>query len=227
MDQNGNVVLNGNNAQTFNELEVLGNTGGGDTFASIAVSPGGIVGDSARFTVNTLTNLWNIGSRTAGGYTSAINGALGSPNNSLAIASDGDVAVGGIAPGSVQEDLHIGGSGEMYMEGTAGTAGDWRTDLGGTGFFLQNVATNSFPFAVENDAPTDSLRIVDDGDIGIGTSFPTASVDVQGNDGNTLFQVQESNAAVAVRQMMNLPEQRWNSILVGEHRIGRPLGLQQ
>lgn len=205
LDQNGNVVLNGNAAQSFNELEVLGNTGGSDTFASVAISPSGVADDSARFTVNSTTNLWGIGSRTGGGgYLQSVNGALGSPTNSLAIASDGDVAVGGIAPGSVMEDFHIGGNGEMYMEGTVGTTGDWRTDLGSTGFFLQNAATGSFPFAVENEAPTDSLRIVDDGDIGIGTPFPTASVDVQGSDGTTLFQVQESSAVNAVRQMMNL-----------------------
>jgi hypothetical protein len=206
LDANGNVAINGLAAQTTNELEVMGNTGTSDNFAAVAISPGGVSADSARMSVNGFSDSVDIGVRTgSGGYNSIFRGDLDAPNHSIAVDAQGDVAVGGVSYENISPiaDLQIGGTGRLFLD-PAGTAGDWYTNVGFTGFFLTKPTTGRIPFGVENDAPSNSIRVVDSGDVGMGTPLPDAALHIVRNNGTSNFKVEENSPTVKIRQLFEL-----------------------
>lgn len=84
-------------------------------------------------------------------------------------------------------DLHISTSntpGQRFEQTNAGgfTAQTWDVAGNEANFFVRDVTSGSrLPFRIRPGAPTSSIDISADGDVGIGTSSPTAKLDVQGD----------------------------------------------
>jgi len=121
------------------------------------------------------------------------------PNNTLYVASEGRIGVNTATP-AVEAHVADGDSPTLRLEqnGSAGfTAQTW--DLAGneTNFFVRDVTNGSkLPFRIKPGAGDNSIYIDSDGDVGMGTNSPDASLDIEGNSGNEGIRVTDTNATV-------------------------------
>ncbi|MGV6811854.1 MAG: hypothetical protein ACWA47_06380 [Brevirhabdus sp.] len=105
----------------------------------------------------------------------------GAPTNSLVVDDQGDVGIG-VASAVVELHVADGDSPTLRLEqnGSSGfTPQTW--DLAGneTNFFVRDVTNGSkLPLRVRPSAPTSSIDIAADGDVGMGTSSPASSLDI-------------------------------------------------
>jgi hypothetical protein len=103
------------------------------------------------------------------------NGGAGVPTNSLYVRDNGNIGLGNSVP---MLPLHItdGNSPGIRLEqdGSSGfTAQSWDVAGNETNFFVRDVTNGSnLPFRIKPSAPSDSLFIAEDGDVGLGTSSP-------------------------------------------------------
>ena len=207
LDGNGNIAVNNHSTTSDNELEVFGNTTDTDTHAAVAVTPNRTAADTgSRFAVDTLGDSAAIEVRNSsdvpGSYRVPLAIDLGAPNNALTIAGDGDVGIG-ISKDSLEasSDLHIAG-GVVTLDPSGG-AGDWRITPSSTdGMKFQNQG--STPVQFTNGAPTHSLVVAADSNIGGGTATPDSPLHIFRNDGTAALKVEEASGTTAIRQMMNL-----------------------
>ncbi len=74
-----------------------------------------------------------------------------------------------------------------------------------TNFFVRDVTNGStLPLRIRPGAPTSSLDVDTNGDVGAGTSSPAASLHVRRTDGSAALLVQETNAASEKRNLLTL-----------------------
>lgn len=105
----------------------------------------------------------------------------GARANALYVESDGDVGVGTANP---VLDLHIvtgNTPGIRLDQDSSGgfSAQSWDVAGNETSFFIRDVTAGSrLPFRIRPGAPTSSIDIASDGDVGIGTASPNAAVDI-------------------------------------------------
>lgn len=113
----------------------------------------------------------------------------GAPSNSLYVESDGDV---GIKTSQPVVDLHIveGNTPTVRLDqdGSDGfTAQSWDVAGNEANFFVRDVTNGSLlPFKIKPGAPSNSLFVAANGDIGLGTQTPTARLHVKA--GNVLIE---------------------------------------
>jgi hypothetical protein len=125
----------------------------------------------------------------------------GAPDSALVVDANGDIGLGNLNP---VVELHItdGDSPAMRLEqnGSSGfTAQTW--DLAGNeaNFFVRDVTNGSkLPFKIRSNAPNNSLYVDTDGDIGLGTSTPSAKLHVVGDGRFTTGGLFEGNTKVSL-----------------------------
>ncbi len=126
----------------------------------------------------------------------------GAPNNALYVENTGDVGIGTSLP---VLDLHItrGDSPSIRLEqnGTSGwTPQSWDVAGNETNFFIRDVTNGSrLPFRIRPGAPTSTIDVSPSGDIGIGTSSPSARMHIRYtvvDDAKILFKVEGNPAAI-------------------------------
>ena len=104
------------------------------------------------------------------------------PNNSIFVASDGKVGFRTAVP---VKDLHMNTSDTpgVRLEQTTGggySAQTWDVAGNEANFFVRDLTSGSLlPFRIRPGAPTSSIDISADGDVGIGTGSPNARVDLK------------------------------------------------
>ena len=100
----------------------------------------------------------------------------GAPNSSLFIRSNGDVGLGTITPTA---NLHIADTAPLIkFEDTTGGQ-EWSLAANETNLaFISNSGVVTVPFRIEPAAPTNALYVADTGNVGLGTSSPSAALDV-------------------------------------------------
>ena len=121
----------------------------------------------------------------------------GAPANSLFVDDGGRVGLGTSTP---VVELHIkdGDSPTMRLEqdGSSGfTPQTWDVAGNETNFFIRDATNGSkLPFRIRPSAPSNSVFIDTDGDIGMGTSSPDASLHILRNSGSAGLHIEESSA---------------------------------
>ena len=92
----------------------------------------------------------------------------------------------GIGTNAPEDTLHVKGTGNLILEQENSGASKWKiaTQANG-GIGLRDMLSNNDPFSIDANAPTDSLNIADNGNIGMGTNTPSAKLDVQWSGSNT------------------------------------------
>jgi hypothetical protein len=107
-------------------------------------------------------------------------------------------------------DLHIATSntpGIRLEQTSAGgfTAQTWDIAGNEANFFVRDVTGGSrLPFRIRPQAPTSSIDISADGDVGIGTASPDSSLHVFRSNGTAQVFVEETNGTSAARTLFNL-----------------------
>ena len=143
----------------------------------------------------------------------------GAPNNSLRVDGAGDVGIGVDNP-VVELHLKDGDTPTVRLEqdnSSGFTPQTWDMAGNETNFFVRDVTNGSkLPFRIRPNAPTNSIFIDNDGDVGLGTSSPSARLDVVGsanvqgsatitsNSGSTELLVEDTSATVSSRTMLSL-----------------------
>ncbi|MDQ2092201.1 hypothetical protein [Marimonas arenosa] len=89
----------------------------------------------------------------------------------------------------------------LQQDGSSGFAPQtWDVAGNETNFFIRDVTNGStLPFRIRPGAPTSSIFIDTDGDVGLGDSSPDASLDVEGSDGTTKLRVEETSGTSGAR----------------------------
>jgi hypothetical protein len=123
----------------------------------------------------------------------------GAPTNSLFISSNGDIGRGTSTP---VLDFHANTSdtpGIRLEQNSSGgfTAQTWDIGANEANFFVRDVTGGSkLPLRIRPGAPTSSLDIAANGNIGVGTAAPTADLDVSNTGANTIFIVRRTDGAI-------------------------------
>ncbi len=163
-----------------------------------------------RITINDSSNggssYFAVEDATAGNIPFRVEAGAGA--NALHVdASGGNVGLGTATP---VVELHVvdGDSPTMRLEqnGSSGfTPQTW--DLAGneTNFFVRDVTNGSLlPFRIRPSAPTNSIYVDTDGDVGMGTASPSAELHVRRTDGSAQFLVEEAGSTAGFRYLLVL-----------------------
>ena len=128
----------------------------------------------------------------------------GATTNSIYVDSTGRI---GLRTSTPVLDLHINTSNtpsiRLEQNNSGGfTAQTWDIGANEANFFVRDVTGGSrLSFRIRPGAPTSSIDISADGDVGIGTASPDSSLHVFGSDGSTKLFVQETNGTAVAREM--------------------------
>ena len=134
----------------------------------------------------------------------------GAATNSIFADSTGRI---GLRTSTPVLDLHINTSNtpaiRLEQNNSGGfTAQTWDIAGNEANFFVRDVTGGSrLPFRIRPGAPTSSIDISADGDVGVGTASPGANLHVETSGGSTTqshFTVEDTNATTAARTMMQL-----------------------
>ena len=131
----------------------------------------------------------------------------GAPTNSLLIRTNGNVGFGSSNP---LVELHAvdGDTPTLRLEQNGSTGFTPQTwDLAGneTNFFIRDVSNGSkLPFRIRPGAPTSSIDIASDGDVGMGTASPSAALHVRRSNETAKIMVEEVDSTVATRTVLHL-----------------------
>jgi hypothetical protein len=121
----------------------------------------------------------------------------GAPSNALRVSSTGNVGIGTATP---VLDLHANTSDtpaiRLEQNNSGGfTAQTWDIGANEANFFVRDVTSGStLPFRIRPGAPTSSLDISADGDIGIGTASPIKKLHVSATN-SQIFVTRPANTA--------------------------------
>ncbi|MDO6746276.1 hypothetical protein [Gilvimarinus sp. 1_MG-2023] len=120
------------------------------------------------------------------------------PSHSLYVDDAGRVGLGTSTP-VVEAHIKDGDSPTMRLEqdGSSGfTAQTWDVAGNETNFFVRDVTNGStLPFRIRPSAPSNSVYIDTDGDIGLGTSSPDAPLEVSSSESFNFFRLTATGAA--------------------------------
>jgi len=112
----------------------------------------------------------------------------GAPSNSLYVESDGDLGLGTSNP-VVDLQIVSGNTPTVRLEqnGSSGFAPQtWDMAGNEANFFIRDATNGStLPFRIFPGAPSNVINIAANGNVGIGTTTPSAKLEVQGNDPGT------------------------------------------
>src|SRR6185436_7027490 len=107
-------------------------------------------------------------------------------------------------------DLHINTSNtpalRMEQNNSGGfTAQTWDIGANEANWFVRDVTGGSkLSFRIRPGAPTSSIDISADGDVGVGTGSPSTKLHVSGSNGSTKVLVQESSGTTASRELLEI-----------------------
>ncbi len=130
-----------------------------------------------------------------------------SPTNSIYVDSSGRV---GFRTATPVLDLHVatGNTPGLRLEQTSASgfsAQSWDVAGNETNFFIRDVTNGSkLPFRIRPNAPSSSIDISATGNVGIGTTSPTASLHVRRTNGTAKVSVTEASGTTDFREMITM-----------------------
>src|SRR5690348_7809316 len=135
----------------------------------------------------------------------------GAPTNSLRVSSSGNIGIGTATP---VLDIHDNASDtpaiRLEQNNTGGfTAQTWDVAGNEANFFVRDVTSGSrLPFRIRPGAPTSSIDIAANGNVGMGTASPGTALDISGNTatvGSDLNATTRTNATTKVSRVAMPP----------------------
>lgn len=131
----------------------------------------------------------------------------GAPSHSLYVDDGGRIGLGTATP--VVEIHSVDGDTPTLRLAQDGSSGfepqTWDVAGNETNFFIRDATSGStLPFRIRGGAPTSSLDISSDGELGVGTSNPSSTIHVRRTDGTASFTVEEASGSNAARTLLSL-----------------------
>ncbi len=134
--------------------------------------------------------------------------SAGAPANALTVDAQGDV---GIGTSAAVVELHVadGDTPTLRLEqnGSSGfTPQTWDVAGNETNFFVRDVTNgSSLPFKIKPGAPTSSIFVAADGDIGMGTESPDSALHVYQGD----LTIEQTGAGIASKIIFVTASTAW------------------
>lgn len=144
-------------------------------------------------------------------------------SNALYVDDSGHVGFGTSAP---VVDLHaVSGNSptlRLAQDGSDGfTSQIWDVAGNEANFFVRDVTNGSrLSFRIRPGAPESSIDIAADGDVGIGTDNPQASLHVRRTDGTVAVLIEDANGTQSSRELLNLTANGRPEILLANTGAG-------
>lgn len=157
-------------------------------------------------------NQFAIIDRTAGNTIFVLEGAA--PRNSLYVDDQGRVGVGTSTP---VVELHVvdGDSPTLRLEqnGSSGfTPQTWDVAGNESNFFIRDATNASqLPFKIKPGAPTNSLFLAANGDVGLGTQSPSENLSIVSSDNRAAIQLQSAGSTQHFQILWNGTEARFSN----------------
>ena len=195
------MLKENNNRLLFNDTSTVA---GLPTTNWALIANGNLSGDPNFFG---LANLGDTDTNTQNPSNYPFKVAGGAGNNALSVNASGDV---GIGTGNASRDLQLtrGDTPVMRLEQDNSEGFSPQTwDVAGNeaNFFVRDATNGSLlPFRIRPGAPTSSLDIAANGDVGLGTPTPEAPLDVQRGNGTAKVRVAETNGTTELRELVAL-----------------------
>lgn len=119
----------------------------------------------------------------------------GTPSNVLYVDNAGRIGVNTSQPAT---SLHLvsGNAPVIRMENAGGTPSTWDLIGGNVAFALFNNENITIPLLIQTQAPTSSLVILNNGNVGIGTNTPDAPFEVSSAENFNYFRISATGATV-------------------------------
>jgi hypothetical protein len=131
----------------------------------------------------------------------------GAPSNSIFVAANGKL---GLRTATPVLDIHAvtGNTPAIRLEqdNTVGFSPQtWDVASNEANFFVRDVTSgNRLPFRIRPGAPTSSIDVAANGNVGVGTSAPLQPLHVRRTDGSTKLLIEEASATTAARTVASL-----------------------
>ncbi|MEM6456195.1 MAG: tail fiber domain-containing protein, partial [Acidobacteriota bacterium] len=129
------------------------------------------------------------------------------PANALMVDNSGRIGLGTVNPTA---DLHIvrGSTPTVRLEQNISLGfipQIWEVAGNETSFFVRDTTSGArLPLRIRSGAPTNAVYIDSNGDVGLGTSSPDASLDVRGIDGSTQVLITELSRTAGTRELLSM-----------------------
>ncbi|WP_425097936.1 hypothetical protein [Tropicibacter sp. S64] len=128
------------------------------------------------------------------------------PSNSLYVHNSGKIGLRTTLP---QQDIHIvspSTPGIRFEQSTAGgfPAQTYEMIFNSAGMAIRDVNLNTAPLSIAKNAPEYSLRISQEGNIGIGTGSVGAALHILRDNGNARIRIEEDSPTTAAREMLEM-----------------------
>ena len=133
--------------------------------------------------------------------------AGGAGNNSLSVNASGNV---GIGTGNADRTLQLTRSDtptiRLEQDNSGGfTPQTWDVAGNEANFFVRDATNGSLlPFRIRPGAPTSSIDVAANGNVGIGLPSPTVPLDIQRGNGTAKVRVAETNGTTQLRELVAL-----------------------
>ena len=116
------------------------------------------------------------------------------PESAFVVSEDGGIGLGTSMP---DFNLHmVGDSLSVMTYETTSNSQKWYVGSNVNNFFIQDQVTGEVVFKIARGAPGDSIRILDNGNIGLGTVSPDAPLELSSSDPFNFFRISATGAAV-------------------------------
>lgn len=131
----------------------------------------------------------------------------GAPTSSFDIAASGNVGVGTASP---QMKLHVSASDTPVLRLDQNGSGSppaqvWDVAGNDSNFFIRDVTGGDrLPLRIRPGAPTSSIDIAANGNVGLGVAAPLQPLHVRRTDGSAKLLIEEASAATATRTVASL-----------------------
>ena len=118
----------------------------------------------------------------------------GATDGAFYIATNNRIGLGTSTP-AVHLHLVDGNAPTIRLEKTEGTAQTWDMGNSNSGFFVEDAINSTQPFIIEKSAPSNALYITSSGNIGMGTTSPETTLELELTGVNSVFQITRTDGA--------------------------------
>ncbi|WP_156874860.1 hypothetical protein [Sulfitobacter alexandrii] len=133
--------------------------------------------------------------------------ALGAATNTLFLGNDLKVGIGTSVPEANLDIVSQGGTARIGLKSNGSPQVGFKLSVDTLGFFLNDDSDDAVPFAIDSGAPTGSIYVVSNGNVGLGTVTPQEKLHIRttapDTDAFALFEAAGSGSDSAFRIRQN------------------------